>query len=254
MSHPPHITAANLSELPHVRHGFFGRAGGVSTGVYDSLNLGMGSGDDARNIRENRTRVKQCLDAEHLLSCFQIHGADVVQLSGAWQSRPRADAMVTSQPGLALCILTADCVPVLFANANTGIIGAAHAGWKGALNGVIEATLVAMQNLGAPPETTHVAIGPAIQQASYEVGSEFRDTWLEAHEWTETLFAPGTADRFHFDLVGFVKTTLKRAGIIHIQDMARDTCAEEDAYFSNRRRNQRGLGDYGRNGSVIMLA
>ena len=161
--------------------------------------------------------------------------------------------MVTKVPGLALCILSADCVPVLFADAEAGVIGAAHAGWKGAIAGICEATLSAMEALGASREQIVAAIGPAIQQDSYEVGPEFRDTFVGEQEWTDRLFKAGREDRSHFDLTGFVQAVLQREGVGQIDNLGHDTCAMEADYFSNRRRNHRGEADYGRNGSVIML-
>ncbi|MDJ0921181.1 MAG: peptidoglycan editing factor PgeF [Henriciella sp.] len=243
-----------MSTLKGIRHGFFGRRGGVSSGLYDSLNIGEGSGDEASHISANRDRVKQVMTADHLISCYQVHSPTVVRVTEPFLERPEADAMVTTHPGLALCILTADCVPVLFADAEAGIIGAAHAGWKGALSGVVEATLQAMENLGAQRNKLTAAIGPAIQQASYEVGPEFRDTWVGTQEWTDRLFVAGEGDRSHFDLTGYIHHVLQREGIGAIDALSHDTCTMDSHYFSNRRRNHRGEPDYGRNGSVIVLS
>ena len=253
MTAPPHALSSKLSDISGVKHGFFGRKGGVSTGIYESLNIGKGSDDDARNIRDNRDRIRNALGAEKLLSCFQVHSAKVVTVTEPWHTRPQADAMVTKVPGLALCVLSADCVPVLFADAEAGIIGAAHAGWKGAIAGVCEATLDAMETIGASRENITAAIGPAIQQASYEVGPEFRDTFVGDQEWTDRLFVAGKDDRSHFDLTGYVEAVLSEQGIAAIDNLGLDTCALEEDYFSNRRRNHRGEPDYGRNGSVIVL-
>ncbi|MCR9194190.1 MAG: peptidoglycan editing factor PgeF [Hyphomonas sp.] len=250
---PPHALAHNLSTLEGIRHGFFGRKGGVSTGLYESLNIGQGSEDDVQAIRDNRELIRNALGAEKLLSCFQVHSAKVVTVTEPWQTRPQADAMVTDHPGLALCILSADCVPVLFADETAKVIGAAHAGWKGALGGVCEATIDAMEAIGANRENIQAAIGPAIQQESYEVGPEFRDTFAGEHEWTDRLFKAGRDDRSHFDLTGYVQAVLLREGLSSVDNLGHDTCALEDDYFSNRRRNHRGEDDYGRNGSVIML-
>lgn len=250
---PPHALAHNLSTLEGIRHGFFGRKGGVSTGLYESLNIGQGSEDDVQAIRDNRELIRNALGAEKLLSCFQVHSAKVVTVTEPWQTRPQADAMVTDHPGLALCILSADCVPVLFADETAKVIGAAHAGWKGALGGVCEATIDAMEAIGANRENIQAAIGPAIQQESYEVGPEFRDTFVGEHEWTDRLFKAGRDDRSHFDLTGYVQAVLLREGLNSVDNLGHDTCALEDDYFSNRRRNHRGEDDYGRNGSVIML-
>ncbi|KCZ87416.1 peptidoglycan editing factor PgeF [Hyphomonas jannaschiana] len=252
---PPFETAPGLSGLKGIRHGFFGRKGGVSTGLYASLNAGPGSNDDAAAVAKNRDIIRQAMGADALLSCHQIHSADVVHVTEAWDTdRPQADAMVTTLPGLALCILTADCTPVLFADAEAGVIGAAHAGWKGALGGVLEATVASMTELGARPGHIHAAIGPTIGQASYEVGPEFRDIFLDASPASEYLFVPGKGDRFHFDLPAYCQASLTAMDIGHVADLGLDTCALEDGYFSNRRRNHRGEPDYGRNASVIVLA
>jgi len=253
MIHPPFKTAPELSTLDRVRHGFFGTRGGVSEGLYASLNLGPGSDDKAQNIRTNRQHVCQAMQAEHLLSCFQVHGCDVVCATEPWSTRPKADAMVTKTPGLGLCILTADCAPVLFADQVAGVIGAAHAGWKGTLAGVIEATLEHMLSLGATTANIKAAIGPAIQQDSYEVGPEFRQNWLTARPWTETCFISGQADRWHFDLTACIMHILEQASIAS-ERLADDTFSMDGQYFSNRRRTHRNEPDYGRNGSVIVLA
>ncbi len=253
MTAPPHALSSKLSDVSGVKHGFFGRKGGVSSGIYKSLNIGQGSDDEAQNIRDNRDRIRNALGAEKLLSCFQVHSAKVVTVTEPWRTRPQADAMVTNVPGLALCVLSADCVPVLFADAEAGIIGAAHAGWKGAIAGVCEATLDAMEAIGAARENVTAAIGPAIQQASYEVGPEFRDTFVGDQEWTDRLFTAGKDDRSHFDLTGYVEAVLLDQGIAAVDNLGLDTCALENDYFSNRRRNHRGEPDYGRNGSVIVL-
>ena len=253
MTAPPHALSSKLSDVSGVKHGFFGRKGGVSSGIYESLNIGQGSDDEAQNIRDNRDRIRDALGAKKLLSCFQVHSAKVVTVTEPWRTRPQADAMVTRVPGLALCVLSADCVPVLFADADAGIIGAAHAGWKGAIGGVCEATLDAMEAIGAGRENIVAAIGPAIQQASYEVGPEFRDTFVGDQEWTDRLFVAGKDDRSHFDLTGYVEAVLLDQGVAAVDNLGLDTCALEDDYFSNRRRNHRGEPDYGRNGSVIVL-
>ena len=253
MSKPPFSQGHKLSTMSGIKHGFFGREGGVSSGLYDSLNVGEGSGDDAESVHQNRKRVREAIGADHLLSCYQIHSPTVITVDEPWQARPEGDAMVTAVPGLALCILTADCVPILFADAKAGVVGAAHAGWKGALSGVIEATLNAMETLGADRSDITAAIGPAIQQDSYEVGPEFRDTWVGEKEWTDRFFRAGSGDRLQFDLTGYVQTRLLREGVGAVDNLGHDTCAMEETYFSNRRRNHRGEDDYGRNGSVIML-
>ena len=251
---PPFTNADALSGLPGIRHGFFGRCGGVSTGDYDSLNAGDGSADTPRNIAENRARISGAVGARWLLSCYQVHSPDVVRVTGPWNERPKADAMVTDQPEFGLCVLSADCTPVLFADPEACVIGAAHAGWKGAHAGVLLRTVDAMEKLGADRSRIHAAIGPTIQQASYEVGPEFRDSFLGRDPASEDLFIPGKDDRFHFDLPGFCGRQLSMAGLGHVENLGLDTCALEEIYFSNRRRNLRGEADYGRNASVIVIS
>lgn len=239
-----------------IAHGFFGSEGGVSAGLYSSLNAGRGSDDAPEAVAENRARIANAIGAStprHLLSCHQHHSVDALLVREPFQGRPKGDAMVTRKPGLALAILTADCVPILFADPEARIIGAAHSGWKGALGGISEATLDAMESLGADTGRIVAAIGPCIQQASYEVGPEFRDQFLSAADWSERFFIPGKDDRLQFDLSGFVHARLVRAGLSRIDLITHDTCALNDKYFSNRRRNHQGLPDYGRNASVIML-
>lgn len=250
---PPSATAPLLSGISGVSHGFFGRKGGVSGGIYDSLNSGEGSGDDPRNIAENRARISAAIGAKWLLSCYQVHSPDVVRVSAPWDERPQADAMVTDRPEIGLCVLSADCTPVLFADADAGVIGAAHAGWKGAIAGVLLRTLEEMEALGARRERVRAAIGPTIQQASYEVGPEFRDTFLTQDAGSQDLFIPGRGDRFHFDLPGYCARQLAGAGTGGVFNLGHDTCAMEETYFSNRRRNLRGEPDYGRNASAIVL-
>ena len=213
MTRPPFETAANLFAQPGIVHGFFGRRGGASTGIYASLNVGIGSGDDPAAIAENRGRIRRGLGFQDMVSCYQVHGRGVVEVTAPWQVRPEADAMVTRMPDIGLCILTADCVPVLFADADAGVVGAAHAGWKGALAGVTEATVEAMCILGARREAIQAAIGPAIQQASYEVGPEFEARFLAENPARADFFIPGQGDRRQFDLTGFVEQGLIALGL-----------------------------------------
>lgn len=252
MTSPPFQTASALSALPGIVHGFFGRAGGVSEGIYASLNVGIGSGDDPAAVAENRARVREALGLSEMVSCYQVHGRGVVEVTAPWDTRPEADAMVTRTPGIGLCIVTADCVPVLFADAEAGVIGAAHAGWKGALAGVCETTFEAMVKLGARPEHVRAAIGPAIQQASYEVGPDLQAQFMAVDAGHAEFFTPGAGDRLQFDLTGFVERSLIRLGICHVERLLQDTCADA-GYFSNRRRTHAGEPDYGRNASVIGL-
>jgi len=255
---PPFVTAPGIGTGGGLRRGFFGRRGGVSDGIYYSLNTRPGPHDQPGKVTENRMRVAHAMgldDPARLVSLHQVHSARAVILEDVpVPPRPQADAMVTATPGLGLCILTADCVPVLFADAKAGVIGAAHAGWKGALAGVCEATLCEMERLGAWRDTIHAAIGPAIGQASYEVGPEFRSRFLDDAPESATRFVPGRADRFQFDLPGFVHDRLLASGVAGVACIGHDTCAMAGDYFSNRRRTHQDEPDYGRNASVILLS
>ncbi len=257
MTHPPSLAASHFAPDSVIAHAFFGREGGVSTGLYASLNVGPGSDDSPEAVAENRKRVAASVGApgpEHLLSLYQIHSADALIVDAPFgPERPQADAMATKTPGLALCVLAADCAPVLFADAEAGVIGAAHAGWKGALGGVCEAAVAAMERLGADRGRISAAIGPCIAQASYEVGPEFEARFVDQEAWSARHFQSGEGDRSHFDLPGYLQAKLMRSGVARTDWLNRDTRTLEDAYFSNRRRNQRGEPDYGRNASVIML-
>lgn len=253
MTDIPVHQSTKLNELTGIRHAFFGRRGGVSQGLYDSLNAGTGSDDDPARVEQNRARIQDVMEAKHLQSVYQVHSANVVTLRGPRDERPEGDAMVTDARGLALCILTADCVPILFADKAAGIVGAAHAGWKGALHGVAENTVEEMVKQGAKPKRIRAAIGPCIGEKSYEVGPEFRDTILQDAPWAQNLFRPGEGDRLHFNIQTFVKNRLMRLGLGWVDVIDHDTCKMEDLYYSNRRRNHRGEPDYGRNASVIML-
>ncbi|UEM04655.1 peptidoglycan editing factor PgeF [Skermanella rosea] len=252
------ITLGALNDIPAIRHGFFTKRGGVSTGIYASLNCGLGSNDDPRHVAENRRRCAAAFDLEpdRLVTLYQVHSPDVVTVERPWrpgETPPRADAMVTATPGVALGILTADCVPVLFADAEAGVIGAAHAGWKGAKAGVIEATIGAMKALGARPERIVAAIGPCIAQRSYEVGPEFPAPFLDEDAANGDFFAPARrAGHFMFDVGGYVARRLGRSGVAALQRCPNDTVAEEDRFFSYRRATLRGEADYGRGISVIV--
>jgi YfiH family protein len=253
------ICASSLWAIEGVRHGFFTRQGGVSGGVYASLNCGPGSGDEAANVTENRARVAEILGVEpdRLLSVSQQHSADAVTAKKPWDptKAPEADAIVTTTRGLAIGILTADCAPVLFADGDAGVIGAAHAGWRGALSGIIEATVKAMQKLGAQPERITAVIGPAISQKAYEVGSEYVERFLAEEPESETFFMTdeGSGEP-HFDLPAYVGERLARAGVGTIVDLGLCTYCEETRLFSYRRSQHRGEDDYGRQISAILLA
>jgi len=238
-------------------HGFYGRQGGVSGGLYASLNTGPGSDDRPEHVAENRARVARDIGAAgsgHLVSLYQVHSARAVRIDAPPEQRPEADAMVTRQAGIALCIQTADCAPVLLADPAAGVIGAAHAGWKGALAGVLEACIAEMEAAGAEVSRIVAAVGPCIHQQSYEVGPEFRDTFLAEAARNDRYFQAGVSDRFHFDLPAYVADRLLwSCGLTEVDRIGHDTCALETRYFSNRRRNLAGLADYGRNASVIML-
>jgi YfiH family protein len=254
----PAARQAPALAAPGIRHGFFGRDGGVSGGIYASLNCGYGSADAPEAVRENRSRVAAALGVGHeaLLTVHQAHSAVAVAADAPWPARqpPRADAMVTRRPGLALGVLAADCAPVLFADAEAGVVGAAHAGWRGALDGVLSATVTAMTRLGARPERIAAAIGPCIGQASYEVGPEFRARFLAVDDGHERHFAAGDGGRFRFDLPGFVAARLAAAGLAAVTRLDIDTYPEKNRQFSYRRATHRGEPDYGRAISAIVLA
>ncbi|MAI89346.1 peptidoglycan editing factor PgeF [Ponticaulis sp.] len=255
---PPVIHAEHLLAQESIAHGFFGREGGISTGIYDSLNVGPGSDDDKDNVRANRAIVAEAMGAEtpdHLISLFQIHSPNVVQIDEPfeWGDRPEGDAMVTATPGLALCVLTADCTPVLFADTNAGVIGAAHAGWRGALAGVIEATIEGMEKLGANATNIVAAIGPSLSPPSFQVGPDLKAPFIEKHAWSESLFTPGEDDRSYFDIWKFCEGVLLREGVKSVDCVGEDTLTQPTRYFSNRYRVKNQLSDYGRNASVITL-
>jgi len=253
------ITTPLLGDIPGVAHGFFGREGGISQGLYSSLNCGFGSGDRPELVAENRARAAAGvgLAPECLVSCYQIHSPTVVEVDRPWprEQNPRADAMVTNRRGVALGILTADCAPVLFAETRGGVIGAAHAGWRGAVAGVLEATLDGMERLGAERGRIHAAIGPAIAQPSYEVGPEFPAPFLDEDPENARFFLPAPrAAHFLFDLGGYVEARLRAAGVAAVDRIAADTAAEEDRFFSYRRTCLKGEKEYGREISIIALA
>jgi polyphenol oxidase len=248
------LNAKNLSASPAIAHGFFGRTDGVSTGLYASLNCGPGSGDDLAAVTENRKRVREALGADHLVTLYQAHTAAAVTVSAPWDKGPQADAMACAVPGIALGILTADCAPILFADTEARVIGAAHAGWKGALGGVVEAAILEMEKLGAERERIAAAIGPCIAQANYEVGSEFEARFREADSGNDRFFElSDRAGHFRFDLEAYVVHRLREAGIANVEGLYADTYARESDFFSFRRATHRGETGYGRQISAIVL-
>ncbi|HEX3810650.1 MAG TPA: peptidoglycan editing factor PgeF [Rhizomicrobium sp.] len=250
------LNAANLNNA-RIAHGFFGRTGGVSTGIFASLNCGPGSGDDRALVIENRKRAAEKLSASaSLLTVHQIHSANVVTVRDGWEMGhgAQADAMVTDKPGLALGILTADCAPVLFADTQAGVIGAAHAGWKGAVSGVTDCTIAAMETLGAKRTNIAASIGPCISQANYEVGPDFRERFLEAAPANTSFFTPSDkAEHWRFDLEEYVVHRLRHAGIENIAPLSACTYAREADFFSYRRATHRREPNYGRQVSAILL-
>jgi hypothetical protein len=255
------LTSEHLSASSKLRHAFFTREGGVSQGIFAALNVGLGSGDDPEAVRENRRRAASTLDvpAEKLVTAYQIHSASVVVVDQPWLAgkAPKVDAMVTRTRGIALGILTADCAPVLFADVKAGVIGAAHAGWKGALTGVLEATVEAMVKLGARPERILAAVGPCIAQQSYEVGPEFPAPFVAEDPANGRHFRPDRNSegepRWRFDLAGYASDKLERLGLGSVEVLPYDTCADDQHFFSYRRACLRGETDYGRGLSAIAL-
>ncbi len=253
------IQSIALNELAGVRHGFFTRRGGHSRGVFRSLNCGPGSGDDRKAVLRNRATVEECmqLPTGNLLTVHQYHSPVVATVTEPWamETAPQADAMVTNRPNVGLGILTADCVPVLFADPRNGVVGAAHAGWKGAAGGVLQATLAAIEASGGDRASTTAGTGPCIRQTSYEVGEDMRQQFLDNDGANERYFANGERDgHYQFDLAGFVVDTLRSAGAAVVDDTGNDTYVEEGDFFSFRRTTHRQEPDYGRQISVISLA
>jgi polyphenol oxidase len=251
------LNAASLSALNGIRHAFFTRTGGVSQGVYATLNGGIGSKDQPDHVIENRSRMARALGVkpEHFLTAYQVHSPDVVVVEQPWsrEHRPRVDAMVTKVPGIALGVSTADCGPVLFADPQAQVIGGAHAGWRGALTGVLEATIDAMEKLGADRTRITVAIGPLIRQDSYEVGPEFVERFVSQDKSNDRFFKQADG-RAMFDLPGYIRARLANAGIGRIEDLGLDTFAEPERFFSYRRSTKLGESDYGRHINAIALA
>ena len=253
------ITLSALAGETSIRHAFFTREGGVSDGLYASLNCGFGSGDEPARVERNRAiaAARLGVSPDRLVSCHQVHGTATVTVERPWQRRdnPRADGMVTAMPGIALGVLAADCAPVLFADPEARIIGAAHGGWRGTLAGVMEATIAAMAALGAAPERIRAGIGPCIAQPSYEVGPEFEAQFAAADPDSRGAFRPAARPgHFLFDLPGYIARRLRRLGLAAVECSPHDTAAEDGLFFSYRRACLRGEPDYGRGLAAIALS
>jgi YfiH family protein len=242
--------------LAGARHGFFTRRGGASSGIYAALNCGPGSADQREAVALNRARVAEALGVapSRLLSLHQVHGTEVATAGpDGWTERPRADAAVTADPGVAISVLTADCAPVLLHDPAARVVGAAHAGWRGAVDGILDATLAAMERLGARRGRVRAAVGPTISQRAYEVGPEFFDRFREEADGFERYFAPGHGDRLLFDLPGFVLGRLRAAGVAEAAWIGACTYSDPERFFSYRRSTHAGEPDYGRLISAIRL-
>jgi YfiH family protein len=253
LADPAPVDVIRSAVLDGVAHGFLGRRGGLSTGVVAGLNVGLGADDDGAVVAHNRRRAADAvLPGARLVTVYQIHSAEAVVVRDPWpeQDRPHADALVTDRPDLLLGIVTADCAPVLLADVQAGVIGAAHAGWRGAHGGVLEATVAAMETLGARAERICAAIGPAIAQASYEVDAAFRTNFTPADA---RFFAPGRSGHWQFDLEGYAAQRLERAGVGRIDPMGLDTYPEDAGFYSFRRASHRAEPTYGRQFSLIGL-
>ncbi len=247
------VLTSKLLDLPGVRHAFFTKKGGVSEGLYESLNVGAGSKDDPIHVAENRRRAAAHLGGE-LVTAYQVHSATAFAVQGPWGSGPpEGDAVVTDTAGIICGVLTADCAPILLADAEARVVAAAHAGWKGALEGIAEAAIERMEAFGAKRDRIVAAIGPCIGPGSYEVGPEFYDRFVADSEDAARFFRDGEADRRMFDLPGYVLDRLQRSGVAACEWIGHDTCADADLFFSNRRALHRGDADYGRLLSAIVL-
>lgn len=250
------VDVTRAAVLDGVAHGFLGRAGGVSLGDVAGLNVGLGSGDDPTLIAENRRRaVAAVAPGDRLVTVYQVHSPDCVVATHSWsdEARPHADALVSDQPGLLLGILTADCAPVLLADREAGVVGAAHAGWKGAVAGVTDRTIEAMVSLGADAGRIVAAVGPCIAQASYEVDAAFHARLLAMDENNAAFFTAGAPDHFQFDLEGYVARRLEARGLAHVERIGLDTYADAYRFYSYRRATHRGEPSYGRQISLIGL-
>lgn len=250
------VRSGTLDALPGIRHAFFTRRGGASTGLYEGLNAGIGSGDDRETVLANRARAAAFLGVPEasLLTPYQVHSPDVATVSAPFAGeRPKADGIVTATPGLAIGVVTADCGPVLFADADAGVAGAAHAGWKGAVGGVLEATIAAMEALGARRERIEAVLGPTITQPSYEVGADMAERIASDDPQAARFFVPGaSADKRLFDLPGLILSRLERAGV-SARFVGRCTYGDETGFYSFRRTTHRAEPDYGRQLSAIVI-
>jgi YfiH family protein len=252
------IEARTLKGFSGLRHAFFTRQGGVSEGIYASLNAGVGSGDAPAAVAENRARMAAAMGvaAERFLTCYQVHSPTVIVAEEPWaaEARPHADAIVTTTRGLAIGVSTADCTPILFADMDAGVIGAAHAGWRGALAGVTDQTIAAMRTLGASPHRITAAIGPTIHQPNYEVGPEMMAQFVDADAGNARFFMPSRRDgHAMFDLPGYIAARLAAAGIVRIEDVGLCTYSDPERFYSFRRATHRGEADYGRHVNAIAL-
>lgn len=257
MTNAPPFLVSPLLDLPGVTHGFFTRDGGVSEPPYATLNTGPGSGDNQEHVAENRARCAHALGVkpDHVITGYQTHSPDVMIVDGPWKdAAAKVDGLVTRTPGLALGVLAADCMPFLFADPDAGVVGAAHAGWRGALAGVLENTIEKMTSLGAEPENIRAAIGPCLRQSNFEVGLDLLDAFLGKHPEANRFFAPGVSDeKRQLDLVAFGRWRLSTCGVREVDDIGLCTLANPNRFFSYRAMRRDGLADYGRNLSAIAL-
>ena len=252
------LSASNIANVARVRHGFFSRRGGVSDGIFEGLNCGFGSDDNSDNVAENRrlALARLGVPGTPLVTAYQVHSADVLHVTEPWSpaDAPKADAMVTSRPGLVLGILTADCAPVLFADGKAGVIGAAHAGWRGAKSGVLDRCIDSMLDAGASMGGISAAVGPCIGQSSYEVGPEFRKGFVDDDADNEIFFVPSArSGHVLFDLGGYAMARLGAMGLASSEFLDQDTCADAERFYSYRRGTLAGAPDYGRLLSAIVI-
>jgi len=249
------VLTSKLLDVAGVRHAFFTRNGGVSQGIYASLNVGLGSGDDPAAVLENRARCAAHFEADAIVTAYQVHSSAALIADGPWpEGPPQVDGVVSATPGVVCGALAADCAPVLLADPQARVVAACHAGWKGALTGIVESTVARMESLGAQRSRLVAAVGPCIGPGSYEVGLEFLDRFVAADAAFGGFFRPGAGpDKAMFDLPAFVLGRLAAAGVTGCEWVGRDTCAEPDDFFSNRRAFKLGEPDYGRLLSAIVL-